>query len=299
MAGSIDILQLSDTHFLEDGEVAEGSGSYDTDAAFEAVFADIGEHSDLDLVVVTGDVADHGRPGQYAKAAAALARFDVPVNVCPGNHDFSAPFTAGLGRPSVGTSRVIEIGNWAFLFVDSNAGVMSQDENGLLQDPDGEGRLHGNGSLGTRESAWVRQMCAATTAEYVFVWLHHPPDAPIPMTYDEAYAGEWHALLADLSIIRGFGAGHTHIPEKYELDGRPVFVAPSFKNNFSLEPQTWLPPGYCRYRFSDDGSIEQTVHLVDDERWPRAPYGRLLRSLFDGEISHNELYEIAAKRASA
>lgn len=295
MAGDIQILQLSDTHFLEEGEVAESFGSYDTDAAFEAVLADIGEHTELDLVVVTGDIADHGRPAQYVKAASAFSRFDVPVNVCPGNHDFDAPFTAGLGRPTVGTSRVVEIGSWAFLFVNSSAGVMSQDADGLHRDPDGDARLHNNGSLGDREAAWIRQMCETTTAEHVFVWLHHPPDAPIPLTHDEAYAAEWRELLPDLAKVRGFGGGHTHIPDQYELCGRPVFVAPSFKNNFSLNPQTWLPPGYCRYRFSDDGQISHSLHLVDDERWPRNPFGDLLRSLFDGEITYDELFEIASQ----
>ena len=47
----IRILQLSDTHFLEDGTEAEGGeGAYDTDAAFDAVMADVGAHDELDLV---------------------------------------------------------------------------------------------------------------------------------------------------------------------------------------------------------------------------------------------------------
>ncbi len=296
MSDLIRIAQLSDTHFLEDGAEPEGGHAYDTGAAFDAVLGHLGEHANLDMVVVTGDVADHGRNAQYRKAADAFARFQVPVNACPGNHDFDAAFSAGMGRPGVSTSRAIEIGNWAFLFVDSNAGMMQPDEHGLPVDPPGEERLHTNGALGAREASWVRSMCAATAAEHVFIWLHHPPDVPVPLCHDDAYAEEWHALLADVPTVRGLGGGHTHIPADYELLGRPVFVAPSLKNNFSLDDRTWLPPGYRTYDFAADGSVTSQVHLVDDERWPRRPFGRLLQSLFMGEISHSELTEIVAQR---
>jgi 3',5'-cyclic AMP phosphodiesterase CpdA len=248
------------------------------------------------MVVVTGDIADHGRAAQYRKAADAFARFQVPVNVCPGNHDFDLAFTAGLGRPGVGTSRVIEVGNWAFVFVDSSAGVMGSHPSGLPVDPPGDARLHSNGSLGPREAAWIRHVCEATSADHVFVWLHHPPAASVPMTSDACYDAEWRALLDDLPIIRGLGAGHTHIPADYEMLDRPVHVAPSLKNNFSLDPQTWLPPGYRTYEFSADGSVTGTLHLVDDDRWPRRPFGRALKSLFMGEISHAELAAIAARK---
>ena len=297
MSSIVRIAQLSDTHFLEDGSEPEGGHAYDTDAAFDAVVEHLGDHSHFDMVVVTGDVADHGRPAQYRKAADAFAQFKVPVNVCPGNHDFDAPFSVGMGRPGIGTSRVVETGDWAFLFVESSAGLMEPDPSGLHVDPPGEQRLHNNGALGQREASWVRQMCQQTTAEHVFVWLHHPPAPPVPFVHDEGYASEWSDLLADLPIIRGLAGGHTHIPDAYELVGRPVFVAPSLKNNFSMEPQQWLPPGYRTYEFMPDGTVASELHLVDDERWPRRPFGRALKSLFMGEITYEQLAEIAARRA--
>ncbi len=297
MTSPVHIAQLSDTHFLEDGKEPEGGHGYDTDAAFEAVVDHLGDHEHLDLVVVTGDVADHGRPAQYRKAADAFARFQAPVNVCPGNHDLDTPFTAGIGRPGVGTSRMIEIGSWAFLFVDSSAGMMTVDDHGLPVDPPGGDRLHSNGSLGRREASQVRRMCSQTEAEHVFVWLHHPPGVEVPLIRDDAYTDEWRQILPDITNLRGFGGGHTHIPDQFELDGRPVFVAPSLKNNFSLDPKTWLPPGYRTYAFWPDGTIESDLHLVDDERWPRRPFGRALTSLFMGEITFEELAAIAARRA--
>lgn len=293
----IRILQLSDTHFLEDGTEAEGGeGAYDTDAAFDAVMADVGAHDELDLVVVTGDVADNGRPDEYRKAAEAFSRFTVPVNVCPGNHDNLGFYTARLARPGVGTSRVVEAGPWAFVFVESSAATMTEHPSGITVDPPGQVRLHSNGGLGPRESAWVRRTLDAIDAEFIFVWLHHPPAPPVAMAHDEEYAREWEALLIDEPRVRGMGAGHTHIPDDYVFAGRPVMVAPSLKNNFSLEDRTWLPPGYRTYEFGPDGSVTSEVHLVDDERWPRRPFGRLIHSYFTGELSFEQMAEIIARR---
>jgi len=117
----IRVAHLSDTHFLAEGEHAEGGFAYDTGEAFEAVRDHLTNYRPHDLIVVTGDIADHGRPAQYQRAAAAFAQLDAPVNVCPGNHDQDIAFTMGMGRPGVGTSRAIEVGGWCFLFVDSNA----------------------------------------------------------------------------------------------------------------------------------------------------------------------------------
>ena len=294
---AIRIAHLSDTHFLEDDESPEGGFAYDTAEAFAAVRDHLNGGDRHDLVVVTGDVADHGRPAQYQRAAEAFSQLDAPVNVCPGNHDQDAAFTTGMGRPTVGTSRALELGAWCFLFADSNAGVMVPHESGRHVDPDDYGdRLHRNGSLGEREASWVRDMCAATSADHVFVWLHHPPAAPVGLTRDDDYTAEWQALLSDLPQIRGLGGGHTHVPDHYEFEGRPVFVSPALKNNFDLGANTLLPPGYRSYEFRADGSVDGDLHLVDDPRWPRHPIGRAVSSLLRGELTYAEFDEIVARK---
>lgn len=297
---TIRIAQLSDTHFLEDGHAPEGGFAYDTDEAFTAVHAHIEErhaHSPFDLIVVTGDVADHGRAAQYEKAAAAFSQLTAPVNVCPGNHDQDITFAAGMGRPSVGTSRALELGNWCFLFVDSNSGAMIVDDTGRLVDPADYGdRLHGNGALGDREAAWVRDMCAATEADHIFIWLHHPPAPPLGPSEDAAYAAEWSELLPTLDKIRGLGGGHTHVPDAYTFDDVPVFVSPAFKNNFDLTAETLLPPGYRSYEFAADGTVTSEVELAEDERWPRHPLGRAVLALLRRELSYAEFDAIVERK---
>lgn len=282
-------------------------GAYDTEVAFERVFKHLtqsGVAEGLDHIVVTGDVADHGRAEQYDIAAQSLGRFEVLVNLCPGNHDFDLPFRAGFeDNPSnttnLSTNRVIEREGWAFLFVDSNSGMMVAGDGDAMVDSDDGTRLHANGSLSDAEANWIAEACARTAAEHVFVWLHHPPGVENHFQAGPAYNQAWTELLADLPKVRGFGAGHLHMPTQWTIDDRPVFLGPSLKNNFSLDEGTWLPPGYRTYEFHPDGSIESQVHLVDDETlWPRLPIGRALRSFFTGELSGDELAEIVVRRQS-
>lgn len=294
-AQTIHVAQLSDTHFLGEGETAEGGFAYDTNAAFEAVLASMAGEQ-FDLVTVTGDVADHGLPHQYRVAADALGRIDAPINVCPGNHDQDVAFTAGMGRPKIGTSRAIEVGAWCFLFVDSNAGVMQPDAAGRAVDPDYEDRLHSNGSLGEAEAAWIRAMHDATTAEHVFVWVHHPPHPGIGMILGPEYGAEWEALVPSLPKLRGIGAGHTHVPTDYHFGTVPVFIAPALKNNFDLEAKTMLPPGYRRYAFAADGTVTSNLELADDDRWPRFPMSRLVVALFNGEVTWDEFHAVVARK---
>ena len=91
----------------------------------------------------------------------------------PGNHDQDAVFTSSMARPSVSTSRVIEVGAWAFLFVDSSAGNFVIDAAGRAVDPpEYADRLHSDGSLGTAEASWIRDMVSQAEADHVFIWVH-------------------------------------------------------------------------------------------------------------------------------
>jgi len=109
IADVLRVAQLSDAHFLERGLEPEGSHGYDTSDAFEAVLDDLSGR-ELDLVVVTGDIADHGRAEQYEIAAAAFARLPFPVFACPGNHDFDSSFRAAFQAPDLFVPRVTQHG---------------------------------------------------------------------------------------------------------------------------------------------------------------------------------------------
>ena len=80
-------------------------------------------------------------------------------------------------------------------------------------------------------------------------------------------------------------------------DPRAAFAA-VLSHLGDLANSTWLPPEYRTYEFRPDGAITSKVHRVNDERWPRRPLGQAIASLFRGELTHAELAEIIALRAT-
>ncbi len=295
--GTIRVIQLSDTHFSTPGNRSHGGFGYDTDAAFDAVLShafdrDDGFGSDCDLVVVTGDVADHGRPDEYEVAMAALARVGPPVAVLPGNHDFDVPLRVGVPQPGVGMDRVLRMGNWLFLLVDSNYQGRTVGDDGRLVDLDD--RIEADAALGPDEVAWVEEMIEASDAEHVFIWLHHPPGIPgihASPTLDDETAG----LVTRHREIKGFAAGHIHSDPVLDIAGCPVHVCLALTINFDLESWTTLPPGYRTYRFHPDGTVESETHRIEDERWPFIELPEPTVRFFKGELTFDEMMvEMAA-----
>ena len=265
------VAQFSDTHFSTAGHRSHGGFGYDTDAAWEAVFAhaferDIHRSQTVDYVVVTGDIADNGRADEYEIAACQLARIPVPANICSGNHDFQVPFDAGLPRPGLTQSRTLRIENWLFLFADSNFGGRETASDGSVHDR--EDRREESAEFGARERAWIAETLAVTDAEHGFIWAHHPPYAR-GLFNSETYNAELESLFADEPKLRGMGAGHTHTDIEFTVGQKTGFVCPALTVNIDFVNKTTLPPGYRTYEFFGDGTVHSTCHLLDDPQWRR------------------------------
>jgi 3',5'-cyclic-AMP phosphodiesterase len=264
------VAQFSDTHFSTPGHRSHGGFGYDTDAAWEAVFAhafqDPGQARPFDYAVVTGDIADNGRTDEYAVAARQLVRIHVPTNICSGNHDFQVPFDAGLPRPGLTQSRTLRIENWLFLFADSNFGGREIAADGSVHDL--EDRRGEAAEFGARERSWIAETIAATDADHVFLWAHHPPYAR-GLFNSETYNAELESLFAAAPKLRGMGVGHTHTNIEFTVGNRTGFVCPALTINIDFVNKTTLPPGYRSYEFSEDGTITSTCHLIEDNQWPR------------------------------
>jgi 3',5'-cyclic AMP phosphodiesterase CpdA len=92
------VLHLSDTHVTASG--LDGDG-VDALAALDQILRDCRHLADLDLVVVTGDIADDGSAEGCALVRQRVGRFaaerGIPHVYATGNHDRRPGFTAALG----------------------------------------------------------------------------------------------------------------------------------------------------------------------------------------------------------
>lgn len=175
-----------------------------------------------DALLVTGDLADHAAPDEYAQAAELLARAgDLPVLVCPGNHDDRAALRAGLPLPYALPAEAADApvnglhvaSGLAVCTVDSS--VPGQDSGALSAD-----------TLAQAASALAR-LAPDTPAVLAF---HHPPAPvghPLPDSIGLAEPDRLAAWLHDRPQVIALLTGHAHTPAATAFAGRPLLVAPA------------------------------------------------------------------------
>jgi 3',5'-cyclic-AMP phosphodiesterase len=197
------IAHVSDTHF--------GNDDQDPTARTAAVMDHLLAMSPRpDVLVVSGDVADHGLPDEYAAARAWLDRWEGPLAVCPGNHDVRSAFVTGLGIES---RTVVEGAGARFVLLDSLIDAVD----GVRIDP---------GELGGDQLEWLDQLLAEDPRP-TYVVLHHPPTSISLELMDPIRLRDGDALSAVLTRHPHLVAtlvGHAHTMAATTFAGRPLLI---------------------------------------------------------------------------
>ncbi|MEE4193401.1 MAG: 3',5'-cyclic-AMP phosphodiesterase [Halieaceae bacterium] len=248
---SLHLVQITDTHLKETpgGRLV----GMDTDHSLEHVIDLVRrERAQLDLVLGTGDISDHGSEAAYLRAQAYFARLEAPVAWLPGNHDSAESMQQVLAADE-GFIRAVDAGHWRIVLLNS-------------QIPGEVG-----GELGPDELAWLEQNLAAASAagQHCLVCLHHQPVPMGSAWIDEQMVADREALFAVLDAhecVRGLLWGHVHQQLDSERNGVKLMSSPSsciqFAPNsfdFKIDDQ---PPGYRWLALHADGTIDTGVSRV-------------------------------------
>jgi 3',5'-cyclic AMP phosphodiesterase CpdA len=236
------IAHLSDTH-IDSGERSSARTravmGYLEDLPYE-----------LDAVLVTGDIADHGLPAEYEQARRLLTSRH-PVVICPGNHDERAVFRQFLlGQPPSASPINQVFRTAAFVVALCDSSVPGKDE-GLLED---------------ETLAWLEAILAQTPDEVpVLVGFHHPP-ALLHIAFLDSirqFGAERLAAVADRHPnLVAFLCGHAHTPAATTFAGRPLLVAPGVVSTFRLPWEHHAHPEDCVHLNQPPALA---FHVLDDE----------------------------------
>lgn len=248
------LAHLSDPH-LTTGPLAGGPAA--------ALHAALGRVTGLptrpDAVVVTGDLADHGQPEEYAQLAELLATVSLPVHLVTGNHDAREAFLAAFA----GTAH-LGGGDRAHYAVDlPGAALVVLDS---LVPGSGAGRL------GEQQLAWLDAVLAPRRGTPVLLALHHPPAAVgIPFLdgiglLDAPALAE--VLGAHPPVVRVL-CGHVHRAVTAPFAGTVVTTAPSTHRQSALDlsaPGTMgyvdEPAGFLLHQLSESTGGACVTHTV-------------------------------------
>lgn len=221
------ILQISDTHIVAPGDLAYGA--VDTAAALEALVQTVSAQADrlgpIDLVVVTGDLADHGTAEEYAHFRALTRALAPPLVAIPGNHDDREAMRAAFGEvPWMASAGPLN------LRVDL-AGVTVLGLDTLVV-----GAPHGRLAEATLD--WLAAQLEEVGPTPVLLAMHHPPFATGIALMDRQgleNPGDLAACLARHAGPCRIVAGHVHRSVATAFAGHPAMICPGTSHAVTLD----------------------------------------------------------------
>ncbi|HEY5789650.1 MAG TPA: phosphodiesterase, partial [Gammaproteobacteria bacterium] len=241
------LTQFSDLHLLGDpGQTLRG---VDTAATFaETLDAAATAIRRADLLLLTGDLAEHGEAAAYARLRRQLAGLAARPFAVPGNHDDAARLARCL--PASGARRVaaLALGNWRLLLLDSALPG------------------HSAGRLDRRQLDWLRRQLRRQRRQPTLVILHHPP-LPLGTRWLDAIALQngslLRRLLAPFAQVRGVVCGHVHQAHDRRRGGVRYLATPSTCVQFvpgTPRPRVDdLAPGWRELRLFPSGRLRSEV----------------------------------------
>ena len=256
------IAQISDPHLRPTGESYKGA--VDSNAALATAIAQINRLDPVpDLVLLTGDIVDEGRPEEYAMARDLLVAVTPKLLLIPGNHDeptaLRAAFAGHAYLPAHGPLN----------YVDDHCGPVRI----VALDVTVPGKHHGE--LTDASLAWLDAVLAQQPTRPTIVMMHQPP-LVCGVPYLDAYrfmGGERLAtLLSRHSQVERLLCGHVHRQMQMRFGGTLLMTAPSIATAIALRPHanatpaSFLePPGFLLHHWRDGSML---THHVPIGRFP-------------------------------
>lgn len=207
---------------------------------------------EVDVIVATGDLADHGQIAEYEQVKAELVA-DVPVLMLPGNHDERSAYRKVVlgGDGDTPINQTHRVSGVIFALLDSTI----------------PGRH--DGRLAPETLDWLRATLAEADAP-VFIGLHHHPIAlhnPLVDGIRLGNADDLAAIVAEFPQVVAVLCGHAHAAASGTFAGRPLIAAPGVVSTTRLPwtttaVLTWSntldltdPPGVVFHVFDHDRKL--------------------------------------------
>ena len=247
--------QLSDLHVVAPGTDAELH--VDNVARVRAaVRSVVSESPALDAVLVTGDLANDGRPGEYEVLADVLAPIGAPVLAIPGNHD-----DRDLVRSTFPRLGWVDADHASWVEAVRGVRVI-----GLDSTRPG----HAGAEFDDERAEWLATELARAHDGPTVLAMHHPPFATGIAWMDAAgFVGldRFRDVVAGAPVDR-IACGHLHRPVASTCAGvaAQVGISPVQHVALDLDPDAGVslvrdPAGYQVLRIErDDHGAEIVVH---------------------------------------
>jgi Icc protein len=246
----VKVVQLTDTHLFRTPEQTQkGVNTYES---LKSVVSHVtANHSDLDAVLLTGDLSQDETPESYDRLKELLAPLGhVPMYAIPGNHDDLDHMHKRLAGDGICVLSDARLGTWRIAMLNSQV----------------PGRVHGE--LGQEQIEGLSDSLRAS-GDHTIVAIHHPPVVVNSAWIDASRCLDGEELLAVTSNppVKVVVCGHVHQVFESTRDGVAVLTTPSTcvqfepdRDDFAIDDNA---PGYRVFNLEQDGNWSTTVHRIE------------------------------------
>lgn len=233
MKSAVHIAQISDLHIKAPGRLAYRR--VDTARALARCIAELNRFAPkLDLVVISGDLADTPSAAEYEHLTSLLAELTIPFVAIPGNHDSRELMRAAFpdhryAAPAGPLNRHVELGDLDLLLLDSSVPG------------------HPHGELDPQSLDWLEARLSAQPEKPALLFLHHPPFETGIWHMDRQNlrnAGDLAAVLMRHPRVQLIGCGHVHRAVLTRFAGIPCTICPAPNHVVDLDLATLRPPSF-------------------------------------------------------
>jgi len=224
------IAQVTDMHLRAEGQLLYDR--IDTGGYLERAVAHVLKLDPKpDVVLLTGDLVEGGKPEEYARLRRMIAPLQMPVYVIPGNHDAREPLRAAFAdRGYFPASGFLQ-----YSIDDFPVRLIALDT--LV-----EGK--GHGEMCADRLGWLEARLAESGKPAV-LFMHHPPFDTGISFFDGAKLNVGHERLAEIvgrhPQVERVMCGHVHRPIQVRFAGTIASTAPSTAHQATLDLHDGAP----------------------------------------------------------
>lgn len=212
-----------------------------------------------DLVIVTGDLVDHGERDEYREVRHLMEPLSTPVFVVPGNHDsrteLARAFTDHRYLPRTERFLHYAIEGWPVRLVALDTVV--------------EGQMAGE--MCAERLSWLDRVLAAERDQPTLIFMHHPPFVT-GLAGMDAIGLKGAAAMTDILArnpqVQLVTAGHLHRATQRRIAATLAATCPSTAHQVTLDLDgsapvsfTLEPPAFQLHLWDGAGLITHTVFV--------------------------------------
>ena len=254
------IAQITDTHIKLPDKLAYGK--VDTATMLKRCVQELlALKQQPDLILLTGDLVDLGRPEEYAHLKSILAPIKQRIIAIPGNHDdrtaMRDAFRSDGYLPQAGPFLQFALDDYPLRLVALDTLIPGE----------------GGGELCAERLDWLDRTLADKPDVPTLVLMHHPPFITgighmdkIGLSGREGFA----AIMARHSQVELILCGHLHRTIRAQVGGRPALTCPSPAHQVALDidpdaPSRFRmePPGFMLHWWNDGQLVTHTATIGD------------------------------------